>query len=234
MVKTAMKLASGKGQALPTGNDISLAAIAQPPRLSGKSPYSVFVGFMKILLPALAAGLILLVVVWPQLRQQEEGIGSSVGKLTPDQAQNLSMLNPRFDGVDEKNQPYRVTAEAATQISPESHLIDLALPKADITLKDGTWLALTAESGRYDRDGETLNLQGEVNLFHDNGFELRTESVRIDLSNGTAQGSQPVEGQGPSGTLQSEGLEILERGNHIIFTGRTRLVMYPDEQELIQ
>ncbi len=234
MVKTAMKLATGKGHALPTRNDTRLAGVNQPPRLSGKSPYSVFVGFMKILLPALAAGLILLVVVWPQLRQEEDGIRSGVGKLTQDQAQNLSMLNPRFDGIDEKNQPYRVTADEATQISPESPLIDLAMPKADITLKDGTWLALTANSGRYNRDGETLNLEGEVNLFHDRGFELRTESVRIDLSTGTAQGSQPVEGQGPTGTLHSEGLRILERGNHIIFTGRTRLVMYPDGQELVQ
>ena len=40
---------------------------APPPRLSGRNRYSIVVGFLKVLLPALAVALILLVVVWPEL-----------------------------------------------------------------------------------------------------------------------------------------------------------------------
>src|SRR3546814_7980322 len=38
-----------------------------PPRLSGRNSYSLFVTSMKVVLPALAAGLVLLVVAWPQI-----------------------------------------------------------------------------------------------------------------------------------------------------------------------
>ncbi len=209
-------------------------AMRQPPRLSIRNRYSIFVGYMKVLLPALAAGLVLLIVAWPQFTLKDDGFRLSVSKLTPGQAESLTMLNARFDGVDEQDRPYSITADIATQSESDKDLITLELPKADITLQDGAWLALTARSGEYRRESQILDLSGSVSLFHDRGFELRSESARVYLNQGMAEGSQPVEGQSSIGTIQAEGFRVLDRGARILFLGRSHLTIKPEAGKAVR
>ncbi len=206
----------------------------QPPRLSLSSRYSFFVSVMKVLLPATAAALMLLVVAWPQFTIEEEGFRLSISKMAPGQAESLTMLNARFEGLDDNDQPYTVTADIATQSESDQDLGTLELPKADLTLENGAWLALTARSGKYHKEAQVLDLIGSVNLFHDMGFELRTESARIRLNEGTAEGAQPVEGHGSVGTIQAEGFRVLDRGARIFFLGRSHLVIEREAQEAVR
>jgi lipopolysaccharide export system protein LptC len=189
---------------------------------------------MKVLLPATAAALILLVVAWPNFTGQEEGFRLSVSKLAPSQAESLTMLNARFEGRDENDRPYSVTADIATQSETDNDLLTLELPKADITLEDGAWLALTAKSGEYRKEAQILDLAGSVNLFHDKGFELRTEAARVRLDEGTAEGTRPVHGQGSIGTIQAEGFRVQDRGARIFFLGRSHLVVRREAQEAVR
>lgn len=214
----------------PTKPPAATPDATPPPRLSLRDRYSIFVGLMKIVLPAMAAALVLLVVVWPQLNV-ETGFRVGVSDLSLEDAESLTMLNPRFDGSDADNQPYRLTADLATQRPGDENVIDLEQPAGDLTLKSGTWLALTARSGQYRKDQEVLDLAGDVSLFHDDGFELRSDSAQIDLGRGTARGDQPVEGQGSAGLISGQGFEVLDRGDRIIFTGKSRLVLYPEAEE---
>ena len=208
--------------------------IPQPPRLSQRNVYSLFVNWMKFLLPALACALILLVVAWPQIAPDDTLFRVEPIKNAAQEAKNLNMINARFSGFDEKQQPFTVTADMATQRPGEKDRVELQKPKADITLEDGTWLALTAKVGYYDRQTELLDLVGAVNLFHDEGFEVRTERAQVDLKNGTASGDLPVESQGPSGTLTSEGFRVVDDGETVIFTGKSKMILYPDEKDALQ
>ncbi len=205
--------------------------LRQPPRMSVGDHYSIFVGFMKVLLPAVAVALILLVFAWPKFVLDDNRFRLNISELGPDQAESLTMLNARFEGVDVENRPYMLTADMATQSDREKDLIDLELPKADITLQDGAWLALTARRGQYRRESQVLDLIGSVSLFHDQGFELLTESAQIDLENGTASGNQPVQGQGEMGLIEAEGFRVYDRGARILFTGKSHMVIFPSNEE---
>jgi lipopolysaccharide export system protein LptC len=218
----------------PLGAAPALRRRTQPPRLSGHNRYSHFVGWMKVLLPAVAAALVLLVFAWPQFSFRESRFRLGMARLSLDQADSLTMLNARYDGVDENSQPFSVTADMATQSRQDDELVHLELPKADMTLDDGAWLALTARTGAYQRTAEVLDLVGSVSLFHDKGVEMRTESARIDLQAGTAEGQQPVEGQSVFGTIDAEGFRVQDRGQTIIFTGKSRLVLQAGAQEALQ
>ena len=138
-------------------------------------------------------------------------------------------MNPRYVGTDDDNQPYAVTADIAKKLDGEGMdvRIGLELPKADITLKDGTWLVLTAENGIYARRNKTLDLSGAVNLFHDSGYEFRTDKAQVDLARGIAEGDRPVRGQGPFGTLNAEGFRLLNKGRTIVFTGKSKMILKP-------
>ena len=53
----------------------------------------------------------------------------------------------------------------------------------------------------------------------------------MDLAGGIAEGNETTEGQGPSGSSLSEGFRVLERGNVLIFTGKSQVVLFPAEPE---
>jgi lipopolysaccharide export system protein LptC len=105
--------------------------------------------------------------------------------------------------------------------------MQLETPEADITLNGGAWVALTADSGLYDRDGGSLELTGAVNMFHDGGYQFRTTEAIIDLDAGTASGSKPVEAQGPFGQLSAEGFKVIDEGRTVLFEGKAKMRVYP-------
>ena len=101
------------------------------------------------------------------------------------------------------------------------------MPKADLAMKNGTWIALTANSGVYNQREKLLYLEGAVNLFHDSGYEFKTEKLRVDLDAGRAVSNQRVDGQGPFGQLQAEGFYFESGGKSIFFTGKSKLIIRP-------
>lgn len=193
----------------------------------GVKTYSRFVQLMKLLLPATAALLIILILVWPYLRTEDLRFRLSYAAVTANNSEDPSMVNPRYLGFDKENQAFSITADLARNLADKSTVVELEMPKADITLDDGTWLVLTARNGIFTQLKKTLILEGAVNLFHDSGYEFQTSKANIDLENGLAKGDQPIRGQGPFGEMQGEGFRLIDKGKTIIFTGKSKLVIYP-------
>lgn len=200
----------------------------QPPRLSVGNGYSFFVGTLKVVLPAVLAAMILLILAWPRIAPEDSGFRMGIDDLGPDDADTLTMVNPRYQGRDEQNRPFTVTAQEAQQARSSPGAVALERPQADITLKDDGWLALEAREGHYQREAQHLSLSRNVSLFHDHGFEMHTEKAEIDLKAGRAESDTAVTGQGPTGTIAAEGFRVEDKGERIFFTGKSRLVFDPD------
>ena len=128
-------------------------------------------------------------------------------------------------------QTFSITADIAKNLLNAEKSVELEMPKADISLDDGSWLVVTAKNGIYVRLNQTLTLNEQVNLFHDSGYEFRTETADIDLTTGTASGSMPIEGQGPFGRLKAEGFRLVDKGRTTYFTGKSKLTIYPGAGE---
>jgi lipopolysaccharide export system protein LptC len=200
-------------------------------RETPRGNYSRFVTLMKMVLPVVALALVALVLVWPQLQSREGGFKLDFAQMKIGDAERLSMVNPRYTGLDENNLPYEVTALSANQDSPKADDIGLDSPKADMTLSDGTWIAIEAPEGNYGQKSQMLDLTGGVNLFHDSGYEFNSPTARIDLAKGNAEGHDPITGHGPFGEVEGEGFRLLDKGKTIIFTGKARLVLYPEPDD---
>jgi lipopolysaccharide export system protein LptC len=199
-----------------------------PDARKASARHSLFVNFMRFVLPAIALSLVAVVVVWPQMHDSGKmRFRLNFAKINPNSASTLSMVKPRFTGLDSGQRPYTVTADSATQVASGSSLIDLDKPVADLTMKDGTWVALRSTEGTYDQATHDLDLRGEVNLYQDKGYEFTTKRAYMNLQAGTAHGEEPVEGQGPFGHLTSKGFRISEHGKYLVFTGPAKLVLYP-------
>jgi len=189
--------------------------------------YSRFVRMMKVFLPIVALLLIALVLIWPQLKSEDHRFMIGFSGIEAREAADLNMVNARYMGVDNNNQPFSITADIAKNLSFDAETVELEMPKADMTLDDGSWLVLTAETGKYSQNARTLDLSGLVNLYHDSGYEIRTKVVDIDLASGEARGTESVVGHGPFGQLEAQGFVLKDLGARILFTGKSRLVFYP-------
>jgi lipopolysaccharide export system protein LptC len=201
-------------------------AIALSKRVKISRAYSYFVQLTKLLLPLIALILITLIVLWPTLREDAQRFAIGFSHISVSESQEPSMLNARYVGTDSKNQPFSVTADIAKQTEDDPNSILLEVPKADITLEDGSWLVLTAHSGIFDRPAQYLELDGAVTLFHDSGYEMHTDSTGIDLAHGAAESHTPVQGQGPFGRINAEGFRLIDKGKTIIFTGKSKAKLY--------
>jgi lipopolysaccharide export system protein LptC len=190
------------------------------------SHYSRFVRIMKVALPALAAVLLGLVVVWPKLSLDDKRFPVGFAKLpTTKEVETLAMRNARYYGLDESNRPYAVTSDMATQVPGNSDLIHLDAPKADFTSSSGANVLVDGAKGLYHQSTKTLDLSGGVNLFHDAGYELHTETATLNLANNSARGTDPVSGFGPQGAIRSAGFEMAGKGHTITFTGKSQLTV---------
>ncbi len=197
--------------------------------LAGRG-HTSFVGVMKIVLPAVATAIVLLVVVWPQFRAHDEGFRVGLANITQEDVQNLRMLNPRYQGMDKRGEPFTVTAKTAIKKNPQSDVVELDHPMADIMLNRGNWVALKGDSGVYREQDQQLDLIGNVQLYQDDGYEFETLAAHVNLADNTADGDDPVHGQGPAGDIHSEGFRVLDKGQSILFTGKAHLVLRSREE----
>ena len=189
--------------------------------------YTRFVKTMKMGLPALAALLLGIVIVYPLLEDRADSFRTDLVPTTSGNPEALSMMNARYFGTDDKGQPFSITAASIDESDTLSQDVVLTTPQADISLTDGTWVMLGADTGVYHRDKENLDLTGDVNLFQDQGHELHTASASMDLAAGIAEGTEPVVSQGPFGQLQAQGFRFDKDSKTVTFTGPAKLRLIP-------
>ena len=181
----------------------------------------VSVGLAKRLLPVVALALLSLVALWPELTKDERHrFAYHLGLIEPPSGQ---LTDLQYNGVDDRNRPYTVTAAAAHQVSPER--IDLVDPKGDISLESGAWLMVQSRQGVYGQHSGQLDLWGDVMLYRDDGLTLLTDAATLDLKAGVASSAARVHAEGPFGTLDAQGFAVTDHGAIAQFTGPGRLLL---------
>ncbi|HYF06406.1 MAG TPA: LPS export ABC transporter periplasmic protein LptC [Acetobacteraceae bacterium] len=180
--------------------------------------------WVKRFLPVAALALLSAVALWPEIERAEDRGRVSFRRVVQAGPEQVRVIEPRYQGVDEQDRPFNVTAAVARQAG-SADIVDLEAPRADLLMNDGSWVLLEAREGRFDRPRNHLDLSGQVTLWHDNGSMLETEAAAIDINAGHASGDAPVAAQGPFGTLTSQGFRLQDRGQVVLFTGRARLLL---------
>lgn len=181
------------------------------------------VAMMRLALPAAGIFLLLLVAVWPRVAPLFDRFRFAAIDLH--EARELRMMNPRYAGTDRSGHPFIITAAIGRQVPGRDDVMALDQPRADLKSHNGANVVVTADSGVYQSNTQFLDLLGHVTLTHENGTQIVTASARLDAANNAAEGHDPVEGHGPSGDLKAEGFQIIDKGDIVIFTGNSSLLL---------
>jgi lipopolysaccharide export system protein LptC len=187
--------------------------------------YSRWVSLLKVVLPVIGVALLCLVSVWPRLPLLLESVRAGFPAIDLREARELRMVTPRYAGLDRYNRPYAVTAAIGRQVPDRNDVMALERPRAVMTVHGGASVTVTASTGVYQSQAQLLDLFEDVNLLHQDGTRFVTRRAHLSVSDNTAEGHEPVEGHGPSGDITGEGFLILSKGETIIFTGQSSLLL---------
>ena len=190
--------------------------------------YSRTVNLLKYGLPVVALLVVLVVIGWPGVQKETEGFRLTFSSFVRDQDGAPGMLNARFVGADKEGRPFLITARSARQNQKKDGFVHLDDLQADLTLKNGVWLSLTARQGDYSSENRELLLASPVDIFSDAGYEFHAGDTVVNLEANEARSNQPVRGQGAFGNIEALAFVISERGNRIRFSGKVKLVMRPE------
>lgn len=180
------------------------------------------VNITKFVLPAAALMLLGSIVLWPEIQRVKDTSRVAFRRDAVESGQT-QLTDAHYRGVNEKGEPYTVTAATGTQVTADR--VNLTVPKADLLTQSGQWLMLQSEQGVFMQKANLLDLSGQVVLYRDDGTTLRTQSSTIDLTQGAAVGNVPVHAEGPFGTLDAQGYALTDKGNVVQFTGPAKLVL---------
>lgn len=188
--------------------------------------YTRFVRIMRMALPLAAVGVITILFIRAGV---EDNLIVPLESDKPEiQMQNIAkneLLNPKFESMDKKSQPYKITADRAVQGKKNKDLIMLDRPIGVMTMKDGVQVRVHSDTGAYRQDTERFFLQGGVFMEHADGYTLSSEEAHIDLKQNFAWSDKDVQGQGPDVLISATGVRADGNTGEIIFTGPAMLVL---------
>jgi lipopolysaccharide export system protein LptC len=184
--------------------------------------YSQFVALMKRALPLAAAAVLAAVLVYSLIPRQPDKVTmtfESRGVFEND----LSMIKPRLTGADDDGNPFVITADIAVQDPRNIHRGRMKNIQADMTLTNGRWMNATATEGTFDMEHGSLKLHKGIAVYTDDGYELHTANVDIDMKSGRFHGPDTVTGHGPFGTMRADRFDLDHKKQMLHLAGNVHM-----------
>lgn len=155
----------------------------------------------------LSAGWLLGTVIESSMRERRAQPGAA--------GLSVTVHGPRFDGFDDNDRPYTLTALTAQRRRDNPVLVDLVNPR----LKDVASSTVQARTGVWNSETEVLDLQGDVVMTDAAGYTFTSQQTRMYVRENRVEGQDPLTGFGPIGEVKADAYEVLEDGDRILLKG---------------
>ena len=185
------------------------------------------VRFLKIALPVIAV-LVILGIVGALVVQSIFNPSIGIGQISLKDGK-LVMERPELNGFDNKNRPFSLSADNASQNIENPARVTLEAISAKLPLQDDVSASITAGSGLYDADEKTLVLDGNVQLTTSDGMRLDLEDASVDIDGGILKTSNSVYAKSPEAEISSDGLIVEKSGKRIVFERNVKMTINPSQ-----
>lgn len=192
--------------------------------------YSQWVGWLKILLPLAALGLLSTLFLFARNPPASTEISlPQVAELARDQ----QLTAPKFSGISDTGAIMIVSARNARPSSVGPDVVDVSDLRLEMDNPDGSTLLVTGVTGNLDARAQIARFAGLVRMVTSTGYIMETGGLTVTLDEGTAVSDGLVEIRAPFGQLtagqvsfQADGSDT---GNQMLFTNGVTLVYTPQE-----
>jgi len=169
---------------------------------------------LRLLLPGLIIGIILLLVVWVIVQSVLNSL-NVYGANTTD----VRMLNPLYTDRGDDGSRYTLRGVEAVRRG-NTPVITLTAPRVDIRAQNASTSQLEADTGIYNNTDRTITFNKDVVVTSSQDFTLKTQDARINLKDSTVVGHSYVEGEWANGDIKAQNFRIEDNGNRVHFNGK--------------
>lgn len=186
--------------------------------------YSKFIKTVKFIF--LSISILMLVLIIINNRQNQIKIIGEKFSYTEkiDGTINQVLVKPIFMGLNNKEQPFKVSATKATRFKEESNTFYLENPVGEILIDNDKYF-LSGDNGVYDKNIQELKINGDVKFNNNLDLKFSTTEVFFDFKEQVLFGEKAVSGYRNNTKIDSQGIRIFNKENKIIFTGKTKLLL---------
>ena len=130
------------------------------------SRHTRIIRLTKLLLPAIAALLIGLLILFPSLKKTNDEFSIDITFPKKGELEKLHMENTVFYITDKNNKVNNFTAQNVDETEPGSKLVKLIDPDGVLPSEDGSWINIKSPVGYFDQNTNILNLINQVDVFY--------------------------------------------------------------------
>ena len=171
------------------------------------SRHTRIIRLTKLLLPAIAALLIGLLILFPSLKKTNDEFSIDITFPKKGELEKLHMENTVFYITDADNQVNNFNADKIDETEPGSKLIKLINPQGIIPGDGQDWVNIEAPVGYFNQNTNILQLLEDVELFHSSGMTGNSTEMFFDFNQSKAYGVKPVTVDSENGHIEAEGFE---------------------------
>ncbi len=186
--------------------------------------YSIFIKSLKYLLVIISI-IIFLLVIYNNNSFKNMKISNEYS-FQENEFQTVKQVlhKPTFMGVDKKNQPFKVMAKKATRLKESPDIFNLEKPTGEINSGKEKFY-LSGDHGTFYKSIEQLKVNGNVEFNDEDNMIFKTSEMYFDFKKEILSGNKKVNGKKNNSFIVSEGFKILNNGEKIFFTGKTKLIL---------
>jgi len=192
---------------------------------------------MRVVLPVLAGGLLLSLLVWPQLQKKSDFFSDGLkDSVSPELSKaTIDMQKVQFYSEDEKGQPFTITSDKILEIDPKQRLVQLDLPDGEMTLNSGVKIFSKAPFAWFYQETDIVFFKDKVYLETDNGYVADSSAVIVDYKNQKAYSDKDIAIRGLKADLDATGFYMRQNGQEIDFKGPAKAVLKqePRNQQVV-
>ena len=188
---------------------------AKPTLPKGKArAHTRLVRFLRILLPLTMAGVVGLLTTLVISHAVKRQAAAHQDASTP-----IRMTNPHFFGRDNQGRAFTLGAREAARDERSLQVVLLQFPTLTLDVAGPHPSDLAADSGVYHEDTRMLLLRGHVHGANAAGEKFATDQALVNTRTGTVQGPQALAAQTNQGTVKSNGYDVYNKGDTVVFKG---------------
>ena len=175
----------------------------------------------KIFLPCLAACLLGLMVIMPNIKKSVN-LQDNITVPRKNEMEQLHIEQTVFNIVDNKNRVNKIVADSVDEVKSGSQRYKIVHPKATLPTDNGQTV-ITSQDGYFNQNNNVLDLVKDVKVVTDDGTVITTSKASYDFDNEKGWGRQEVFAEGNWGNMQAKAfvysrlrqILVLKGNNHI-------------------
>jgi lipopolysaccharide export system protein LptC len=178
---------------------------------------------LKGLLP-LGAMLILSLYALPSFLKTsiDNGRGTLTARGVAVSAGTFEMTNPHVTGVNDRGEPYDITADSTKQAFNSPELMYLKVVRGKMTGADGKVTTLSAPDATHNTKAEEITFANGLTVTHDGGMSATFQTATAYMKGQTMVSKTPVVVRLHESTINAESMTLNWSENRAVFDGNVR------------